>query len=153
MQKSLAGVVLALGCACSGGNGRTGSFYGEWDLLMATSTNTCNGTSPLAGTLAIDPGTSTDLQVLLRDWPPCTDGIAMDVNGATASGTLTCTATIAGSDGSDTVAIDIQSMSLTIDSTDQYLTLSGTQTQTDQATGTPCDLTLAGSAFKPGVTN
>ncbi len=145
-------VVVALGCACSGGNARTGQFYGLWDLLQTTNDNSCNGTSSLTGTLAIDPGTSSDLLVLLRDWPPCSSGIGVDVDGATASGSVTCTATIAGSDGSAVVAVDIQSFSLTIDSTNEYLSLSGMQTQTDQ-TGSACDLTLAGSAFKPGVTN
>jgi hypothetical protein len=145
-------VVIALGCACSGGNGRAGQFYGLWDLSQATSTNSCNGVSPLTGTLAIDPGTSTDLLVLLRDWPPCSSGIGVDVDGATAMGSVMCTATIAGSAGSDAVAVDIQNLSLTIDSSNQYLFLSGMQTQTDP-TGSACDLTLAGSAFKPGITN
>jgi hypothetical protein len=145
-------VVVALGCACSGGNGREAQFYGLWEPLQATSTSSCDGVSSLTGTLAIDPGTSTDLLVLLRDWPPCSSGIGVDVDGATATGSVTCTATIAGSDGSDVVAVDIQNLSLTIDSSNQYLSLSGMQTQTDQ-TGSACDLTLAGSAFKPGVTN
>ncbi|HEX4451919.1 MAG TPA: hypothetical protein VH143_13670 [Kofleriaceae bacterium] len=143
-------IALALACACSGGNDRAGQFYGVWDLLHATNDSSCSGMSSLTGTLAIDPGTSMDLEVLLRDWPPCSNGIGVDVDGATASGSLTCSATIAGSDGSDTVAVAIQNLSLTIDSSNEYLTLSGMQTQTDE-TGTPCDLTLAGSAFKPGV--
>jgi hypothetical protein len=143
-------LVVIFGCACSGGNGRTGQFYGVWDLEHATSVSSCNGTTTLSGTMAIDPGETTDLEILLRDWPPCGSGIGADVNDDTASGTLICSATVAGSDGSDMVTVDIQSMSLTIDSTNQYLTLSGMQTQTDQA-GTVCDLTLAGSAFKPGV--
>jgi hypothetical protein len=143
-------VVIALGCACSASNGREGQFYGVWDLEHATSVSSCNGTTTLTGTMAIDPGTKTDLQVLLRDWPPCNTGIGVDVDDDTASGTLMCNATVAGSDGSDMVAVDIQSISLTIDSTNQFLSLSGIQTQTDVA-GTVCDLTLAGSAFKPGV--
>ena len=143
-------IAVALGCACSASNSRTGQFYGVWDLEHTTNVDSCNGTSMLTGTLAIDPGTSTDLELLLRNWPPCDNGIGLDVDGATASGTLTCPATVPGSDGSDMVTVDIQSLSLTIDSTNQYLTLSGMQTQTD-ATGNVCDVTLAGSAFKPGV--
>jgi hypothetical protein len=142
-------VVLALGCACSASNSRAGQFYGLWTLEHTSSVDSCNGSSTLTGTLAIDPGLSADLEILMRDWPPCGSGVEANVDGATATGSATCTITGSGSD-TDTVAVDLPNLSLTIDSTNQYLSLSGMQTQTDQ-TGVTCDITLSGSAFKPGV--
>jgi|SRR6185437_9728919 len=141
-------LLLALLFACAG-NGREGEFLGAWTISSTRSTlaDSCTGSQAFNGTVGVTPGVVAELNVVVRGWPPCGSGVAMTVDGNSASGTESCDTT----DGSDTVTNDVQNLTISIDATGFNMTLTGTEVVTDHATGSACTLMLNASASKPNI--